>query len=138
MLRAPATREAPVPSPPVPTNAELEILRLLWREGPLTVRAVHDALRTRRDIGYTTALKTLQVMAEKGLVTRDDAERSHVYAAAVPEASVKRRLVADLADRLFDGSAAGLVMQVLSARRASPEELREIRRLLDTLRRGDQ
>jgi BlaI family transcriptional regulator, penicillinase repressor len=126
-----------VASTPVPTNAELEVLRILWRDGPQTVRAVHDALRARRDIGYTTALKTLQVMAEKGLVSRDDAERSHVYAAAVPEGAVKRRLVADLLDRAFDGSAAGLVMQALSARRASPEELREIRRLLDTMRRGD-
>ena len=123
---------------PVPTNAELEILRLLWRDGPQTVRQVHDALRRGRDIGYTTALKTLQVMAEKGLVTRDDAERSHVYAAAVPETAVKRRLVADLVDRAFDGSAAGLVMQALSTKRASPDELREIRRLLDRMRRGDQ
>ena len=123
---------------PVPTNAELEILRLLWRDGPQTVRQVHETLRRGRDIGYTTALKTLQVMAEKGLVTRDEAERSHVYAAAVPEGTVKRRLVSDLVDRAFDGSAAGLVMQALSAKRASPEELREIRRLLDTLRqRGD-
>jgi BlaI family transcriptional regulator, penicillinase repressor len=127
-----------VASTPVPTNAELEILRILWRDGPQTVRAVHDTLRARRDIGYTTALKTLQVMAEKGLVTRDDAERAHVYAAAVPEAAVKRRLVADLLDRAFDGSAAGLVMQALSAKRASPEEIREIRRLLDSMRRGDQ
>ena len=125
-------------SAPVPTNAELEVLRILWRDGPQTVRAVHDWLRERRDIGYTTALKTLQVMAEKGLVTRDDAERSHVYAAAVPEGAVKRRLVADLLDRAFDGSAAGLVMQALSAKRASPEELREIRQLLDTMRRGGE
>jgi BlaI family transcriptional regulator, penicillinase repressor len=123
---------------PVPTNAELEILRLLWRDGPQTVRQVHDALRRGRDIGYTTALKTLQVMAEKGLVSRDEAQRSHVYAAAVPEGAVKRRLVADLVDRVFDGSAAGLVMQALSAKRASAEELREIRRVLDTLKRGDE
>lgn len=119
---------------PVPANAELEILHLLWRDGPQTVRGLYDTIRRRRNVGYTTVLKTLQVMAEKRLVTRDESERSHVYRAAIPEATVKRRLVADLVDRAFDGSAAGLVMQALSAKRASPEELREIRRLLDDLK----
>ena len=116
---------------PAPTNAELEILRLLWQGGPQTVRAVFDTVRRRRDVGYTTVLKTLQVMAEKGLVTRDEAERSHVYAAAVPEATVKRQLVADLVDRAFDGSAVGLAMQALSSKRASPGEVAEVRRLLE-------
>jgi predicted transcriptional regulator len=116
---------------PTPTNAELELLQELWRRGPQTVRDVHEAVRQGRDIGYTTVLKTLQVMAEKGLVTRDESSRSHVYAAAVPESAVKRRLVSDLLDRAFDGSAAGLVMQALSATRASPEELAQIRELLD-------
>src|SRR5215217_3121478 len=111
-----------MPSSPVPANAELEILRLLWRGGPQTVRDVFDTIRRRRNVGYTTVLKTLQVMAEKGLVTRDETDRSHVYSAAVGEASVKKRLVADLVARAFDGSAVGLAMQALSAKRATPEE----------------
>jgi predicted transcriptional regulator len=122
----------------VPTNAELEILHLLWGGGPQTVRDVYDTIRDRRDVGYTTVLKTLQVMAEKGLVTRDESERSHVYSAAVPEAAVKKRLVSDLVDRAFDGSAVGLVMQALSSKRATPEEIKEIRRLLDNLKRDDR
>ena len=126
------------PSAPVPANAELEILRLLWADGPQTVRELHRAVRRQRDVAYTTVLKTLQVMTEKGLVTRDESARSHVYAAAVPEGAVKRRLVSDLLDRAFDGSAAGLVMQALSAKRASPEELRQIRELLDELKRGER
>jgi len=124
-------------SAPVPTNAELEILRLLWAKGPQTVRELHRSVRRQRDVGYTTVLKTLQVMTDKGLVTRDESARSHVYAAAVPEGTVKRRLVSDLLDRAFDGSAVGLVMQALSAKRASPEELRQIRELLDELKRGE-
>jgi len=124
----------PTHSVPVPAPAELEILRLLWRGGPQTVRDVFETIRRRRDVRYTTVLKTLQVMAEKRLVTRDESERSHVYNAAIAEASVKTRLVADLVDRAFDGSAVGLAMQALSAKRATPEEIKEIRRLLDGLK----
>lgn len=116
---------------PVPSNAELEILHILWKDGPKTVREVHDALKRDRDVGYTTVLKTMQVMAEKKLVTRDESERSHVYTAAVEEKSVKRRLVSDLLDKAFGGSAAQLVMQALSDKRASPEDLRKIRKLLN-------
>jgi BlaI family penicillinase repressor len=116
---------------PTPSNSELEILHVLWRKGPQTVRQVHPALRRKREIGYTTVLKTLQVMAEKGLVTRDERERSHVYRAAVPGKSIKRRLVSDLLDRVFDGSAANLVLQALSAKRASPEDIRRIRKMLN-------
>ena len=116
---------------PIPSNAELEILRILWRRGPSTVRDVHDELKGERDVGYTTVLKTMQVMAEKKLVTRDESERSHVYKPAVEEKSVKRRLVSELLDKAFDGSAAQLVMQALSDKRASPEDLRKIRKLLD-------
>ena len=123
-------------STPIPSNAELEILRILWKEGPLTVRVVHDALRTERDIGYTTVLKTMQLMAEKKLVTRDESERSHVYAPAVEEKSVKRRLVSDLLDRAFDGSAAQLVMQALSDKPASAEDLKKIRQMLKENSRG--
>ena len=123
-------------SPPIPSNSELEILRILWKKGPRTVREVHDALGRERRIGYTTALKTMQVMAEKGLVTRDESERSHVYAFAVEEKSIKRRLVSDLLDRAFDGSAAKLVMHALSEKRASPEDLKQIRKLLNNYPRG--
>ena len=115
----------------IPSNSELEILHVLWRKGPQTVRQIHPALRRKREIGYTTVLKTLQVMAEKGLVTRDETERSHVYRAAVPENSVKRRLVSDLLDRVFEGSAANLVLQALSTKRATPEDIRKIRKLLN-------
>ena len=116
---------------PVPSNAELEILRILWKRGPKTVREVHDGLKRDRDIGYTTVLKIMQVMAEKKLVTRDESERSHVYTAAVEEKSVKRRLVSDLLDKAFDGSAAQLVMQALSDKRASADDLKKIRKLLN-------
>jgi predicted transcriptional regulator len=102
----------------------------------MTVRDVFAVVQRRRDVRYTTVLKTLQVMQEKGLVTRDEAERSHVYAANVPERAVKKRLVADLVDRVFDGSAASLVMQALSAKRASPDELSKIRALLDEMSEG--
>jgi BlaI family penicillinase repressor len=121
---------------PVPSNAELEILHVLWRNGPATVREVHDALSRERDLGYTTVLKTMQVMASKKLVTRDESERSHVYTATVEEKSVKRRLVADLLDKAFEGSAAGLVMHALSGKRASRKEIEEIRKLLDEQTRG--
>ena len=116
---------------PAPSNAELEILRILWRNGPQTVREVHDALKAERDVGYTTVLKTMQVMAEKKLVTRNESQRSHVYAAAVEEKSIKRKLVSDLLDKAFDGSMAQLVMQALSDKRASQEDIRQIRKLLD-------
>jgi predicted transcriptional regulator len=115
----------------IPSNAELEILRLLWKNGPSTVREVYDGLGRNLDIGYTTVLKTMQVMAEKRLVTRDESERSHIYSAAVEEKSIKRRLVSDLLDKAFDGSAAQLVLQALSDKKASPEDIRQIRKLLD-------
>lgn len=121
---------------PQPTHAELGILRVLWRRGPSTVRDVHGALPRDRAVGYTTVLKLLQIMAEKGLVTRDESSRSHVYAAAVSEDTTQRRLVSDLLDRAFEGSAIGLVMQALAARPASPEELRQIRALIDELDEG--
>lgn len=116
---------------PIPSNAELEILRILWKRGPLTVRDVHDELKHERDVGYTTVLKIMQVMAEKKIVTRDESERSHVYKPAVEEKSVKRRLVSELLDKAFDGSAAQLVMHALSDKRASDEDLKKIRKLLD-------
>jgi len=124
---------------PKPTEAELSILRVLWERGPSTVREVHEAIQRSRPsgqtTGYTTVLKLLQIMPEKGLVTRDERTRSHVYRARLSEDTTQRQLVTDLLDRAFGGSAARLVMQALDLSPATPEELKEIRRLLDE-RRG--
>jgi BlaI family penicillinase repressor len=117
-----------------PTDAELAILRVLWSRGPSTVREVAEAMRHQG--AYTTVLKTLQIMTDKGLVRRDAAERTHVYEAAASETSTQRQLVADLMQRVFEGSAAKLVLQALQAGKASPDELAEIRRLLDAHRAG--
>ena len=121
---------------PLPTDAELRILRVLWERGPSTVREVHDRLNAERETGYTTVLKFLQIMLEKGLADRDDAQRTHVYRAAVEPDETRRELVEDLADRAFGGSAMRLVMQALSATPASADELAQVRRLLDDLERG--
>ena len=115
-----------------PTDGELAILRVLWARGPSTVRQVAEALV--RDTGYTTALKLLQIMTEKGLVRRDETSRTHVYEAAFTEDQTQRTLVSDLLDRAFGGSAAKLVLQALATRKTSPEELVEIKRLLDKKR----
>ena len=127
-------RAAPAPLP-LPTDGELRILRVLWARGPSTVREVHDALGGDREAGYTTALKLMQIMHEKRLVTRDASARTHVVAAATPPETTQRRLVRDLAERAFGGSALGLMMQALSSERASPEELRRIREVIDRLER---
>src|SRR5918911_2966810 len=121
-------------SVPRPTDAELSILRVLWDRGPSTVRQVHEVLGQERPTAYTTSLKLLQIMIEKGLVERDERDRTHVYRARLTEEQTQRQLVRDLLDRAFGGSASKLVMQALSAKRATPEELGEIRRLLDTSR----
>jgi len=112
-----------------PTDAELAILRVLWSRGPSTVREVADAMRHQG--AYTTVLKTLQIMTDKGLVSRNETERTHVYAAAASETSTQRQLVTDLMQKVFDGSAAKLVLQALQAGKTTPDELAEIRRLLD-------
>src|SRR5689334_3155910 len=117
--------------PPRPTDAELAILRVLWARGASTVRQVHEALSRERPSAYTTALKMLQIMTEKGLVRRDVTDRTHVYQAKLSEEQTQRQLVRDLLDRAFGGSSSKLVMQALAARRASPEELGEIRRLIE-------
>ena len=119
---------------PRPTDAELEILRVLWELGPSTVRQVHEAPSRTRETGYTTTLKLMQIMAEKGLVTRDESSRTHVYDARLSQAHTQRQLVNDLVDRAFGGSAAGLVLQALSSHRASESELSEIRKLIDEAR----
>ena len=117
--------------PPRPTPAELEILSVLWEHGPSSVREVQAHLAKSRSSGYTTVLKLLQIMAGKGLVTRDASERSHVYRAAIAREKTQRQLVNDLLERAFGGSASQLIMQALATRRASPQEMAEIRRLLE-------
>jgi BlaI family transcriptional regulator, penicillinase repressor len=121
---------------PKPTDAELAILRVLWSRGPSTVRQVHDALTGERATGYTTALKLLQIMSEKGLVARDETDRSHVYSAMLSEGETQRQLLEDLLGRAFGGSATKLVMQALSGDKATPAELAEIRRLIDEKQGG--
>jgi predicted transcriptional regulator len=124
------------PRPPRPTDAELAILRVLWERGPSTVRQVHESLSGERAVGYTTALKLMQIMADKGLVERDETGRSHVYRARLSEERTQRQLLQDLLDRAFGGSALKLVMQALSTKKASAEELAQIRRLLEERERG--
>jgi predicted transcriptional regulator len=119
--------------PPRPTDAELAILGVLWERGPSTVRDVHDELNRHTPTGYTTVLKLLQIMTEKGLVVRDETQRAHIYESRYSEQKTQRQLLSDLADRAFGGSAAKLVMQALSGRKANSDELNAIRHLLDRL-----
>ncbi len=119
------------PTTPRPTDAELAILRVLWDRGASTVRQVHDVLSRTRPAAYTTALKLLQIMTEKGLVRRDETDRTHIYHAKLSEEQTQRQLVRDLVDRAFGGSAAKLVLQALATRRATAEELGEIRKLIE-------
>jgi BlaI family transcriptional regulator, penicillinase repressor len=113
-----------------PTDAELAILRVLWVRGPSTVRQVAEQLG--REAGYTTVLKLLQIMTEKRLVARDESSRTHIYEAAYTQDQTERQLVTDLLDRVFDGSAAKLVLQALASNKTSPEELDEIKKLIAT------
>ena len=121
---------------PRPTDAELEILKVLWRRGPSTVREVFETLSEARGTGYTTVLKLMQIMAAKRLVKRDEGERAHRSEAALAEDETQRRLVGELVQKAFDGSAKKLVLQALSSRRATADELAEIRRMLDELEGG--
>lgn len=118
---------------PKPTEAELEILQLLWGHGPCTVRDVHEVLLRRGGTGYTTALKQLQIMHEKRLVTRDESQRAHVYRAAVSKERTQKRFLADVLNRVFEGSPSRLVLQALGDHQPSHEELQQIRALLDRL-----
>ncbi len=122
-----------MPRQPKPTAAELQILHVLWRRGPSTVNQVQPELLHGDRVAYTTVLKLLQIMFDKGLVRRDESTRPHVFRAAIAAAQVKRRFVSDLADQVFEGSAMSLAMQALSATRATPEELRKLRELLDEI-----
>jgi predicted transcriptional regulator len=123
-----------------PTDAELAILRVLWERGPSTVREVHAVLEERqeRELAYTTVLKLLQVMHDKQLVLRDESQRSHVYTPVSSEGAVQGRLLGDLVEKAFRGSAASLVMRALSEHRADPEQIAEIRALLDSIERGSE
>jgi BlaI family transcriptional regulator, penicillinase repressor len=123
---------------PRPTDAELAILRVLWRRGPSTVRQVHEDLERRSPTGYTTVLKLMQIMTEKGLVERDESQRAHVYVPRLPEEQTLGQIVGDLLDRAFEGSSSRLVMRALESRPASREELAEIRRMLDLMEGGDR
>ena len=122
---------------PRPTDAELAILRVLWERGASTVREVHDALSVSQETGYTTVLKLLQIMTDKGLVVRDESQRAHVYSASESEQRTQRKLIGDLMDRAFGGSPSKLVMQALSATKATPAELTAIRALLDQQIEGE-
>jgi predicted transcriptional regulator len=117
--------------PPRPTDAELEILTVLWSIGPATVRDVHEVISRRRPAQYTTVLKFMQIMAEKGLVRRNEKQRAHIYEAARPREWTQRQLAGDLLERAFSGSAKELLMGALSARKATEEELAELRNMLD-------
>jgi predicted transcriptional regulator len=126
-----------MPSPVRPTDAELGILRVLWGREPCAVRDVHDALVAEgKPVGYTTVLKFLQIMTEKKLVRRDTRGRAHLYRSAIPRPQTQKQLVDDLVERAFGGAASELVLHALSGRKASPEDLAEIRRLLDRLEGG--
>jgi predicted transcriptional regulator len=122
------------PDTPLPTAAELDILAVIWRLGPATVREVHDELR--KDSGYTTTLKQMQLMLGKGLLIRTERFGAHVYEAGIPKEKTQTQIVGDLLNRAFEGSARGLVMGALSAKPASGEELDEIRRMIETYGKG--
>jgi predicted transcriptional regulator len=124
---------------PRPTDTELEILRALWQRGPSTVREVQETLGETRPTGYTTVLKMLQIMTEKGLVRRDERQRAHVYEARLAQEQTQQQLIGDLLERAFDGSATNLVMQALATKKkTSAEELSQIRQILDEFERGER
>src|SRR5205807_2366485 len=121
---------------PRPTDAELEILTVLWSRGPTTVREVHEIVAARKPTQYTTVLKLMQIMTEKGLLRRDEKERAHIYTAARPREWTQRQLAGDLLRRAFNGSPRSLMLGALSARKASKSELAELRQLLDEYEKG--
>lgn len=121
-----------------PTDSELAILRVLWQRGPSTVKQVQQVLESTKRTGYTTVLKFMQIMVEKGLVSRDDSSFAHIYHARIPQEQTQRTLVADLLERAFEGSTSRLVLQALATKKATPEELAEIRKILKNHERGIQ
>lgn len=118
---------------PQPTEAEIQILSVLWKIGPATVREVHTQLSTRREMGYTTVLKLMQIMAEKGLLLRDESQRSHVYRPKQKPEAMQKRIVRDVITKVFSGSTEQLVLRALTAKRATPDQIAEIRKMLDDL-----
>jgi len=128
------TQTAPNPPARKPTEAELEILRVLWARGDATVRDVHDSLSQDRATGYTTVLKTMQIMLDKGLVSRTEEGKAHIYAAAMREEDMQGQLLKDLSDKLFSGSPALLAMHALSMQPASDEEIQLIKALIERKR----
>ena len=123
-------------TPQKPTASELEILHVLWARGPSTVREVHEALSEKKELGYTTVLKLLQIMTTKQLVQRNETQRAHVYEACLPAEQTKRQIAGDMLQRVFEGSASQLMLHALAGKKASPEEISELRRLLDEYERG--
>ena len=118
-----------------PTPSELEILQVLWSRGPSTVREVHDILGATKQIGYTSVLKLMQIMTAKGLVTRSESQRAHVYEAGEPAEKTKQQFATDVLQRVFQGSASELMLHALAGRHSSKEELKELRRMLDEFER---
>lgn len=118
---------------PLPTSAELEILRVIWQRGPSTVREVYKTLEQEREIGYSTVLKFMQIMTDKGSLLRDESVRPQIYRTARPQRHIQQGIVRDLVSRAFGGSSASLAMHALSDRKASPDERRQIRELLDAM-----
>jgi len=116
-----------------PTEAELEILQILWEHGPSPVRFVNEQLNKVREVGYTTTLKLMQIMAEKGLASRNTESRTHIYEASVSEVQTQRQLLTKFLNKAFRGSAANLVMQALGSQKASPSELEEIKALIEKI-----
>ena len=131
---SPPDRE-PSPRLPSPTEAELQILRVLWKRGPSSVREVHESIRDVKPVAYTTILKQMQVMQRKGLLVRTERHRAHVYEPGAPRRQTQRRMAQELLRQVFDGSARGLLQSALAGRRVGPDELTEIRRLLDEIER---
>lgn len=120
-----------------PTESELEILKVLWSKGPSTVRDVNNVLNTIREIGYTTTLKIMQIMTQKGTVKRDESSRTHIYSAAVKEAEIKDAMIDRLMDTAFSGSASQLVMQALGRGKTSPQELEKIKAMIEKMEGGE-
>lgn len=122
---------------PEPTESELEILQILWQKGSATVREVHEVLETKKDVGYTTTLKLMQIMVEKGIVDRDTSKRIHIYKPLIPQSSVENNLINNLRQKIFRGSASRLVIGALSSEPVSEEELEEIKEFLENFSRDN-
>ncbi len=120
----------PRPSSQGPTDGELEVLRVLWHRGPSTVRQIHNAIKGHRGIGYTTTLRTVQVMTEKGLLLKDESERPQVYRPAEPQEETQLQLMDHLIQKVFGGSAMNLVLRAASASRITPEELAQVKKMI--------